>query len=103
MIMERFNAKSIARAEQPLIATIPDEKREHTQKTIQTFLAPTLIGGKNDLSVRLTLVRVVAQFGAELKIIVNFAVEDDPESAIGIRHRLAAGWRKVDNAQAIVA
>ena len=53
---------------------------------------------KNDLSVAVGSELPVAELRAEIQVIVNLAVEDDPYGAIGIGHRLVTAC-EIDDAQ----
>ncbi len=102
VVVEWFDSESVARDEESLCAAVPDQEREHAQEVIKTFLTPAFIGGEHDLRIGLAAVRVVAQFGAQFEIVIDFAVENDPPGTVLVRHRLMPGRREVNDTQAVV-
>src|SRR5690348_11189727 len=68
---------------------------------LDTRLAPLLIRGEYDFRVRrrFEVVLVLSELSAEFFVVVDLAVENDPELAIVAHHRLMAGRRQVEDRQ----
>ena len=68
-------------------------------------LADPGVGLEQDLGVaaRSQHHALLPQFGAQLDIVVDLAVEDHPVAAVGGPHRLMATLRQVDDGQPLVA
>ena len=69
--------------------------------TFNTFL---LVELQNHFGVglRFELAALLLKLAAQLDEVVNLAIESDPESLVSITHRLVAGRRQIENAQATV-
>src|SRR6185312_660624 len=50
-IVEWLDSESIASCEQFLVFLIPDRKRKHSTQTRNAIVAPSIVGGKNDLGI----------------------------------------------------
>jgi len=81
-----------------VIALIPNRKCEHPAKSLDASLALFFIEMNNGLSITARGKHVTAfdQRMAQLPVIVNFAVEYDPDRPVLIGHGLATG-REIDN------
>jgi hypothetical protein len=82
--IERRYAQAIPNQEEAAAARVPDRKREHAAESVHALLAPLLVRvddrfgigrGPIDMSVALEL-------SADRGVVVDFAVEDGPETAI---------------------
>src|SRR5689334_10654895 len=51
VVIERFHAEPVARAEEPTGPRVPDQKREHADESLQARVAPALISSQNDLRI----------------------------------------------------
>jgi len=103
-VVERFDAEPIAREQQPAVRGVPDREREHAAKPVDAALAPLLVAVNDDLGVRACLEPVTArdEVRANLREVVNLAVEDRPHRAVFVRQWLIAG-REIDDAQTPVS
>ena len=100
-VIERLDAEAIAGDEEGFRVAVPDGKREHAAQVIDA-VGPVLLEGVNDgfgVAVSAVLVAASDELFAQGLVVVDFAVEDDPERAIFIRERLVAGG-EIDNAEA---
>ena len=82
-----------------------DGEGEHADQAVQGRHAPFPKGVQHHLGIGLRAKAVAAldQLSAQVAIIVDLAVVDDPPIAVGIRHRHAAGLAQIDDAQTIGA
>src|SRR4051812_14700211 len=79
---------------------IPGCEREHPDETPNGCLdTPPLERRQHDFGVRMTSKAdaVLAQLASELTGVEHLAIEYHRKAATGGRHRLMAGWRKIDN------
>jgi len=102
-IVEWLLAEAVADREQPLLALVPQQKAEHPDEAVQAGLSPAQVRGEDDLGVGIGTEREVLKLGAQLPVVVDLAVESDPQPLARIGHRLDAGVAEVDDAQAVVA
>ena len=91
-VMQRLDAKTVARQEQPTLLGIPDGKRPHAIEAQLALLSPLRIGGEDDLAVavRDETVAEAAQLLAQLEIVVDLTVIGEPVAPLGIGHWLPA-------------
>src|SRR3989442_15921263 len=84
---------------------IPQRERKNSVEFFDEVHPPFLIAVKQDLGVcpRSELVARRQQIFAELRKVVNLAIEDNPDSLVLVRHRLMARGAEVDDAQAAVS
>src|SRR2546422_268172 len=85
VVVERLDAEMVARAEQRRAARVPDGKREVAQQVLRATLAPALVGGEDELSVRDRAGRT--EHGAEVGAVVDARVRREDERAVGARER----------------
>ena len=85
-------------------ARVPDREREHAVQRVDAFLAAIGVELQDDFRVALRLERVALgdQLLPDLPVVVDLAVEDDPQGAADVGHRLVAA-AEVDDAQAAMA
>ncbi len=98
-VVQRLDAQAVARDEERFRVAIPDGKGEHAAQVLHTIRA-VLFEEVNDgfgIAVRAVAVAARDELFAQGEMVVNLAVEDDPESAIFIRNRLMSAGN-VDNA-----
>ena len=95
----RSRASSTRRA--PLIG---DREREHAVEALDAGVAVLLVGVDDGFGVGLGAERWprASQVAAQLAVVVDLAVEDDPDRAVLVGHRLLAAGA-VDDGQAPVA
>jgi hypothetical protein len=91
-VIEWLDAYTISRKKQSLPGSIPDRKGEHSTQIVDAFLGTFLIQVDNDLRVSggLELVTARKQSLTQLRIIVDFAIKDDPNRAVLVGERLGA-------------
>ena len=105
MVVDRLLAEAIAREEQPLAPRVPDGEREHPVDALRKRFAPLLVPVDEHLGVAVAAehVSVRNQLGAQMQVVVDLAVEGDPDGPVLVRHRLGAGRGEIDDRQAPVA
>ena len=102
--VERLDAEAIAREQQPPPRRVPDREREHAAEALDAVVAPLLVGVDDRFGVGARAVAVAGRFELrpDVGVVVDLAVEDDPDRAVFVRQRLLAGGQ-IDDAQAAVA
>ncbi len=105
VIVKRFDAHPVPRAEKLLLLGVPDAECEHSPKEVQAIRAVLFVGMQDGLGIGTSLVAMPGLFerGPQGRMVVNLAIERDPESAgfVGlcpIIHGLVAAL-DVDDAQ----
>ncbi len=99
-VVQRLDAQPVARDEERFRVAIPDGKGEHAAQMLHTVGA-VLLEEVNDglgIAVRAVVVAALDELFAQGKMVINFAVEHDPERAVFVRNRLMS-TRNVDNAE----
>ena len=76
-------------------------QREHPVEVLQAIRAPGLVGFEDyfGIGVRAKLGPVRRELPAELKVVVDFAVENDAVAAGVVGQRLIGGFAQIDNGQ----
>ncbi len=98
--VQRLDAEPIANERQRAVAAVPHRDREHADQPLDRRLdAERGEGFQHHLGVGMAAKANAArlEFGAQLVVIVDLAVVDDDEAAVGGDHRLVAGRREIDN------
>ena len=92
VIIQRLDAKMIARTEQAFGVFIPDGKGKHTPQAAQHFLAPLLVAVQQHLGVAVRGKGVPGgdQLFPQGLVVVNFAVEHDHHRTVFVIHGLLA-------------
>src|SRR5579871_554841 len=92
VIIQRLDPQAVAGREQLSLAEIVDRESEHAIQLLQAVFSPQLIGVEQYLSVagRAQLHALCLQLKGDFLVVVNFSIEDDPQVALLIRHRLMA-------------
>jgi len=95
---ERLDAEPVAREQDTPPAAVPDREGEHAAQAGQDVESPGLVPMQDDLRVRGRPEGETAsrELGRQLPIVVDLAVEGDPDRPVLRRHRLRAG-REVDD------
>ena len=95
-IVERLDADAIAREQQRAAAAVPERDAEHAAQVRERVLAPLLVGVDDGLGVGVGVERVAVgdELGAQLAVVVDLAVEDDPDRAVLVAE--SAGGRRRD-------
>src|SRR5205085_4831690 len=80
-VIERLLAEPVARDEEPAPARVPDGEREHAGERLDAALAVLLEEMHDRLGVAPRPESMAARFepGAELAVVVDLPVEDEPE------------------------
>ena len=102
-VEQRLDAETVARQEQAAGVAVVQGKGEHAAEAVDAALAPLLPGIKNDLGVAVGA-EVVAQgrqLAGQLAEVVDLAVVDHAQIAVGAEHGLLAAGQ-VDDRQAPV-
>src|SRR4026209_1640904 len=92
-VIQRLDPEAVAPQEQLLASHIPNREREHAAEVIDEMLAVILVEMDQAFGIRAGAEHVAAAFECvtQLSVVVDLAVEDDPDAAIFIRDRLAPG------------
>ena len=79
---------------------VPDRERKHSAELVDALLAPFFVRMNNRFSIRACAVAMALRFKmpANIGMVVDFAVEDDPDRSVFVREWLLAG-AQVDDAQ----
>ena len=104
-VMQRLDAETVARQEQPPVAGIPDGEGPHAIEAQLALRAPLRIGGEDDLAVGVgdKTVAEAAQLLAQLEIVVDLAVIGQPVAPFGIGHRLPGPFGEVEDGEPTMA
>ena len=99
--VERLDAKTITRKEQPPFLAVPDRKGPHSIESPMTLDAPFTKRAEHNFRVGMGSKMMAArlQIGANFFEVVDLAVEDDHQIAAGIAERLVSRGRKIDDRQ----
>ena len=99
--MQRLLAQPVARENELAFRLVVNRKTEHAAQFLHAFRAHLFVEMNDDFGIGLGVEAMTAlfQFGAELRKIVDFAIEDDPRAAVFVEYRLVAAG-KVDDAEA---
>src|SRR5437773_12442745 len=97
--MKRLDAHSVARAEQTLLRKINDRERPHAIESIDRLGPPLFVRMDDHLGVRVGPEDTsgVLELHAKLEVVVNLAVEDDPNGTIFVSHGLKSEGTQIDN------
>src|SRR5262249_1854494 len=89
-VVDQLDPKGIAGQNQPLLASIPNGKAEHSIQAVQNFFAPLFVAVNDDFGVAVGAkgVTVALQLLFEFREVVNLPIEDDPDRFFLVRHRL---------------
>src|SRR5712671_353987 len=99
-VVKRLDAETIASRKQNALAAIPNGESKHTPQVLHAIAAIFLIEVNNCFRVAASAVAVAfgLETGAQLSVVVDFAVVDNPDVLVFIGKRLVAGLH-VNNAQ----
>src|SRR5256885_667100 len=100
-VVQRLHSHPIPYQPKRALPSVPQSNREHTPKARNAINPPALERMENHFRIRMVrLPGVPAQpleLYSDLRMVVDLAVERDPEAAVPIGHRLARGCRQIDN------
>ena len=102
MIVKRFDAEPVTRTKQAFVEDVIEGETPHAVQVLHTILTPGRVCVENGFRVRLRSENesLLRQFLAEFNVVVDLAVEDDPDALIGIGHRLVSGGGEINDTQA---
>jgi len=103
--IERLDAETVAGEHHAARVALLDGEREHALEAVDAPRPPGVPGLEDDLGVagREEAVALGLEFGAQLGIVVDAAVERDREAEFAVAHRLRGLLREVDDLQPSVA
>src|SRR5205085_7356795 len=98
-VVERLDPKAVARAEEPSPRAVPEREGPHAVEALDAALAPLAVGGEDDLGVgrAAEAVALGLELAAELPVVVDLAVVDEPKRAVLAREGLVARVAQVDD------
>ncbi len=104
VIVEWFDAQPVARSEQLAFLAVPDNKREHAVQALDRVRPFQHKQAQNDFGIGIgeELHALAGQLLAQLDVVVNLAVIDNPVAPGFFPHGLVTGLRQVNDAQAQV-
>ena len=99
-IVERLDAQTIPGQEKLAASLVPEREGKHAAKAIDRARAELLIEMNNRFGVALSAERVSPPFElpAQIAVVVDFSVKDDPDGAVLVGDRLLPTC-EVDDAQ----
>src|SRR5262249_25432004 len=91
-VIQRLDAEPVARDHEPPATAVPDRVGEHPAQLLNAAPAELLVEMDDRLGVGRTAVTVAAPLKrrAQFAVVVNLAVESDPDRVVFVRHRLTA-------------
>ena len=91
-VVERLHAKPVAREKSRLLFFVPQHERKHAAEAIDAILAPRLprMHDHFGIATGAEYVSECGQFGDQLTIVVDLAIEDHDDRAV-LRCTAAAG------------
>src|SRR5258705_8054283 len=96
-VIKRLHTHPVPREPNLSFFLVPDRESKHTAKARENSLAPLLVPLENYFGVGMVGFELKAQlfeFGADLGVIVNLAVKNNPNRLLFVRHRLDRGGKK---------
>lgn len=99
--VQRFDAEPVPCRHQPAADAIHHGDSQHADQMLGEAFTPPVVRGQYDLGVaaRTEAVAVLLQFGAQLPVVVDAAIEADRDAEFVGVHRLTAAVGQVDDAQ----
>nr|WP_254127036.1 hypothetical protein [Aquihabitans sp. G128] len=103
--VQRLDPQAVAAEQQAPAVTLGDGEGEHAHQPFDEAVAPLPVGLEQHLGVAVgeEPVALVGQLAAQLRVVVDAAVEGHGQAELGVVHRLLAGGREVDDGQPAVA
>ena len=102
--VQRFDAEPVAAEQYAAAVTLDDREGEHAVQPVDESIAPVVVGLQQHLgvAVREKPVAGLAEFAAQLLVVVDAAVPRDGKTQLRVDHRLLARFRQVDDLKATV-
>ena len=103
--IQGLDAQPVAAQQHLAARLLPDGKGEHAVQALHEVFAPGVVGLEQHLgvAVRVELVALGLQLAAQLRVVVDGAVEHQPQAQLGVEHRLGRARRQVHDLQAPVS
>jgi hypothetical protein len=94
-------AETVARQQQAPRLAVPEREREHPAQVLHAVVAEQAVQVEDDLGVAAGMESepTPLQVTAQVEVVVDFPVADDPQRAPVVAHRLAPGRAAVDDGQ----
>src|SRR5205085_9519007 len=89
-VVHRLDSEWIPRQNQPPLPFIPNRQAEHAIQAIEHLVTPLLVSMHDHFGVRLCAEHMPGRFqlAPHLLEVIDLAVEDYPNSLLGVRHGL---------------
>jgi hypothetical protein len=99
-VVERLLSQPVSRRKEPPAPAVPDQEREHAAQILKTVDSVFFVKVEDGLGVGVgaELASFTNQATPQFLVVVDLTVEDDPDRAIRIAHRLLAAVQ-IDDAQ----
>ena len=99
-VVERLDAQAVAREQELPLPRVPEREGEHAAQPLDAARPELLVEVHDDLGVgrRREAVAARHELAPQLAVVVDLAVEDDPDRAVLVGDRLLAGL-EVDDGQ----
>ena len=106
-VIQRLDTDAIASQPEPPVSAVPQGKGEHPAEPLQAIDAPLLERAEHHLRVGVArlpaTVTEARQLGTEFRVVVDFPVEDQLQTAVLVRHRLIGRFGEIDDRQPAVS
>ncbi len=98
-VIQRLDAEGVTRQPQTALARIPERKREHAAQALHETLPFKRIQVQKRLGIAVAVIARAARFapGAQLRMIVDFAVENNQQLPIFRRHGLGRAFTQIND------
>ena len=99
--VQRLDPEAVPREHEAALARVPDRHREHATQPFRELNSVLLVEVNEHLGVRVVRAHAVTlalELGAQLRVVVDLAVLDDPDRLVLVRDRLIAAL-EVDDRQ----
>ena len=102
-VEQRLLAEPVAGEQQAPLPQVANRKREHAVEVIDAVVAVLFVGVNDRFGVGLgaELMAAGLELAAQFAVVIDFAVEDDPDGSVFVGHRLLASG-PVDDGQSPV-
>lgn len=100
-----LDAEAVTGEEELCVAGVPEREGEHSLEKVEHFDSVLAVEGEEDFRIGAAPEGGSSSFqgGAELEVVVDFAVEDDTRSGVGIPHGLVSRGSEVEDGEAPVS
>ena len=102
-VIQRLLSEVIARRQQAATLRVPQHEREHAAQVIEQAIAIALVQRDDDFAVAVgqEAVAVALELAAQLAVVVDLAVADQPDRAVGVVQRLLSAGQVDDRQPAV--